>query len=136
MGKAALQASLMSILVVDDDEFSQEVLRKRLVQFGVSDIQAAYDGRAGVVALDQLVRPPDVIFCDIFMPDMDGIEFVEELVARQYRGGLILVTAVNRDMLTVAQDIATLNGLKVLGAFTKPLERETLGRALGLLANS
>ncbi|MGS0753854.1 response regulator [Roseateles sp. GG27B] len=126
----------MSILVVDDDEFSQAVLRKRLLQFGVADIQAAHDGRAGVLALDLLERPPDVIFCDIFMPDMDGIEFVEELVARQYRGGLILVTAVNRDMLTVAQDIATLNGLKVLGAFTKPLERETLGRALGLVASS
>lgn len=136
MGKAALQASLMSILVVDDDEFSQAVLRKRLLQFGVADIQAAHDGRAGVLALDLLERPPDVIFCDIFMPDMDGIEFVEELVARQYRGGLILVTAVNRDMLTVAQDIATLNGLKVLGAFTKPLERETLGRALGLVDSS
>ena len=126
----------MSVLVVDDDEFSQEALRKRLMLFGVADIKAAYDGRAGVLALDQAERLPDVIFCDIFMPDMDGIEFVEELVARHYRGGLILMTGVNRDMLTVAQDIATLNGLKVLGVFTKPLEREALGQALGLLANS
>ncbi len=136
MVKTTVQASSMSVLVVDDDEFSQEVLRKRLVQFGVTDIHSAHDGRAGVFALDQMDRAPDVIFCDIFMPDMDGIEFVEELVARNFRGGLVLVTGVNRDMLTVAQDIATLNGLKVLGAFTKPLDREALGQALGLLANS
>lgn len=136
MVKTTVQASSISVLVVDDDEFSQEVLRKRLLQFGVRDIQASHDGRAGVLVLDQAERQPDVIFCDIFMPDMDGIEFVEELVTRQYQGGLVLMTGVNRNMLTVAQDIATLNGLKVLGAFTKPLERDALGQALGLLANS
>ncbi len=126
----------MSVLVVDDDEFSQEVLRKRLVQFGVLNINAALDGRAGVAALDHMERAPDMIFCDIFMPDMDGIEFVEELVARNFRGGLVLMTGVNRDMLTVAQDIASLNGLKVLGAYTKPLDGEALTQVFDLLANS
>jgi CheY-like chemotaxis protein len=66
------------------------------------------------------------------MPDMDGIEFIAELSRRRYSGGLILVTGVNLDMLDVASDIATMNGLNMLGCFTKPLKRELLGRALGL----
>jgi methyl-accepting chemotaxis protein len=33
-----------------------------------------------VSTLDQMTQPPDIIICDIFMPQMDGIEFVAELV--------------------------------------------------------
>ena len=119
-------------LVVDDDEFSREILRKNLLQMGVAEVALASNGLDGVAVLDRLVNTPDFLICDIFMPDMDGIEFIAELSRRNYSGGLILMTGVNLDMLDVALDIATLHGLRVLGCFTKPLKRELLRQALGL----
>lgn len=132
MSGANLQSAPQSALVVDDDEFSREILRKNLLQMGIAEVALASNGLDGVAVLNRLANAPDFLICDIFMPDMDGIEFIAELNRRRYRGGLILMTGVNLDMLDVALDIATLHGLRVLGCFTKPLKRELLGRALGL----
>lgn len=118
--------------MVDDDEFSREILRRDLLQMGMAEVALASSGIEGRTVLDRLEKAPDFLICDIFMPGMDGIEFITELSRRRYSGGLILVTGVNLDMLDVASDVAIMNGLTVLGCFTKPLKRKLLGQALGL----
>ena len=133
MINTALQGSLQTVLVVDDDEFSREVLRKKLGYWGVTDIHMAHDGRHGISVLAAMTRAPDFLICDIFMPDMDGIEFVGELAKRDFVGALILITGVSKDMLNVASIIATKKGLRVLGTFTKPLHHEPLGQLMGFL---
>ena len=120
------------VLVVDDDEFSREVTRKKLALLGLTDTQVVGDGRVALRALSSVAQPPGLIVCDIFMPDMDGIEFVSELAKRRYRGGLILITGLNCEMLEVGQAIAKGRGLKLLGCLTKPLHEGALARALGM----
>jgi CheY-like chemotaxis protein len=77
---------------------------------------------------------PDFLICDVFMPDMDGIEFVGELAKQRYQGGLVLVTGVSQSMLEVASDIAIAKGLRVLGTLTKPVSQASLEKALGMTA--
>ena len=134
MNNTALQGSLQTVLVVDDDEFSREVLRKKLSFWGVKDIHMAHDGRNAIAVLDGMARAPDFLICDIFMPDMDGIEFIGALAKREFKGAMILITGVSQDMLEVAHNIATLKGLRVLGTFTKPLHHEPLGQVMGFSA--
>ena len=132
MNNTALQTTQQSVLVVDDDEFSRDALRKRLVTLGVTDIHMARDGADGLRVFDALARTPDFLVCDIFMPDMDGVEFVIELAKRKYPGGLMLITGVSQDMLAVAQQIAIYRGLNVLGIFTKPVHQEALEQVMVL----
>lgn len=135
MNSTSLPPAGQSALVVDDDEFSRDILRKTLLHMGIRSVALANNGREGVVALDGAASPPDFLICDIFMPDMDGIEFIAELIRRQYKGGLILVTGVDLDMLDVARKIANqngLNGLNVLGCFFKPLQEDQLKQVLRL----
>ena len=132
MTDTTMQGVNKTVLIVDDDEFSRAIFCKKLGLLGLTDIHEAMNGRNGVFAMDQMPHPPEYLICDIFMPDMDGIEFVAELAKRHYKGGLILVTGVNKDMLEVAAHIATLSGLRVLGTFTKPVQLESLGQALGM----
>ena len=108
------------------------MLRKVLTSLGVSDIHDAVNGLDGLRVLNRLETPPDFMICDVFMPDMDGIEFVGALVKLQYEGGLLLVTGGNIGMLEVANEIAQIQGLNVLGTFTKPVLAQALGRAMGL----
>jgi CheY-like chemotaxis protein len=131
---SGLPGAQQSVLVVDDDLFSQEVFRKALAHWGVSNVHMAGNGREATRVLEGMQPPPDFLICDIFMPDMDGIEFVAVLAKQRYRGGLILVTGGHSDMLEVAQDIATMSGLRVLGTFIKPLLKQTIGLAMGLAA--
>ena len=135
MNQTVLQSSLQTVLVLDDDEFSREILRKKLEFLGVKEIYMAHDGRDGLAIFDTLARELDFLICDIFMPDMDGIEFMGALAERKFAGSVILVTGVNRDMMEVAQYIASMKGLRVLGTFTKPLHHETLGKVMGFAAS-
>jgi CheY-like chemotaxis protein len=120
----------LKVLVVDDDEFSRDLARIALGNLGFTQVQTARDGRDGLRAFDEMPQPPDFLICDVFMPDKDGIEYVAELAARGYRGGLILVSGGDAHMLSLARQIAVESGLNVLGAFTKPLQQHELHQAL------
>lgn len=64
------------ILVVDDEEGIREALLRFLTRSG-HEVLTASNGKA---ALDQLHRGSmDLIITDVFMPDMDGVEFALKL---------------------------------------------------------
>ena len=69
-----------------------------LVQFGVQVTPAA-SSRDAVLALDAAIvvrQVPDVIVCDIGLPDEDGYRLMEELSVRpKSRGGAIPVIALS-----------------------------------------
>lgn len=117
-------------LVVDDDAFSQKLFCEMLTALGVSDVRTASSGRIALRTLATLPCPPDVLICDLFMPDMDGIEFLSELAKKGYQGGIILVSGQDITMMAIAQEVALADGLKLLGAYTKPVPQAVLEQAL------
>jgi CheY-like chemotaxis protein len=125
-----------TVLVVDDDDYSQELACLTLGKLGFTQVQTAADGKAGLRTLDNMPQSPDFVICDIFMPEKDGIEVVAELGTRGYRGGLILVSGGDAQMLSIARNIAVASGLNVLGAFTKPLRLCDLAQAISASASN
>jgi CheY-like chemotaxis protein len=129
---ASVQQSSPVVLVVDDDGFSQELFRGMLVQHGVEQIHCAGNGRQAFDVLARLPKPPEFLICDVFMPDMDGIEFLGHLAKQGFAGGIILVSGLSLEMMAIAHEIAKVNGLKIMGAFSKPLTHQVLAQAMGL----
>jgi CheY-like chemotaxis protein len=72
-----------SILVVEDDDDTRAVLRYMLEAEGAR-VEVAASGAEGVAAAQR--ARPEVVLCDIGLPDIDGLE-----VARRLRGGGALV---------------------------------------------
>ena len=105
-----------------------------LIALGISQFEVAADGKGALRVLDRLSTPPDYLICDIYMPDMDGVEFLLEMSRREYKGGIVLVSG-DPQILHIAQRIAKAHHLNLLGAFPKPLSRDTLAQALGLKAD-
>lgn len=130
MGTAQATAS-KTALVIDDDDFSLDAMCMALIALGLSKFEVAADGKGALRVLDRLPAPPDYLICDIYMPDMDGVEFLLEMHRRNYQGGIVLVSG-DPQILHIAQKIAKAHHLNVLGAFSKPLGRDTLAQALGL----
>ncbi len=64
------------VLVIDDDEQIRGVCRAVLEPAGF-EVEDASDGATGLEAFD--ARPFDCVLCDIFMPNKDGIETIQEL---------------------------------------------------------
>ena len=120
-----------SVLIVDDDDFSQDLFAAMFGSLGVQEVHHATDGRDALRQLAQFPQPPDYLVCDIFMPNMDGFEFLDQLAARRYAGHILLVTGVDSSLLEPATLVARSNGLQVLGQFNKPMSRDELIMALG-----
>lgn len=129
----AVAALPLSVLVVDDDDFSHALLREVLASLGVHAVHSALDGRRGAEVLDQMQRAPDFVICDMLMPETDGIDFLGHLARRQYQGGVILLSGEDSLMLSIAAEVAESDGLKVLGSFSKPLRRHDLADLMGLV---
>jgi CheY-like chemotaxis protein len=64
------------ILVVDDQGYVRDVLR-RLLESAGHDVTVARDGVEGLEAFRD--RPADLVLCDLFMPNKDGLQTIEEL---------------------------------------------------------
>jgi CheY-like chemotaxis protein len=68
----------LSILVVEDSEDTRETLRALLQPRGAK-VTVARDGREALDMIQDADADPDVVLCDLWMPRMDGYEFVQEL---------------------------------------------------------
>lgn len=124
----------LTVLVVDDDAFARDLLSEMLGSLGITQTLMAENGQAALALLAALPKPPDCMVCDVYMPDMDGIELIGALANQRYPGGVILLSGVDVQMLALAQDIATANDIALLGAFVKPVTTETLASALRKIA--
>lgn len=69
------QRGSMRILAIDDDPLTLELLT--VILSDLAQVEVAHGGRQGVdAALD---NPPDLVLCDVTMPDVDGIEVCRRL---------------------------------------------------------
>lgn len=68
-----------NILIVDDSALTRTVMERTVRMCGVeiNEIRTAEHGKAALQALEEFW--PDIVFCDINMPVMDGLKFVEEV---------------------------------------------------------
>jgi CheY-like chemotaxis protein len=120
------------VLLVDDDDFALDSMREALAPLTLGSVSTAVDGMAALRHIRASAHPPDFLICDVYMPNMDGLEFLGQLAQMQFKGGVIVVSGLNVEMLGMAHQIATGNGLHVLAAFTKPVSQAQLWSALGL----
>lgn len=68
--------SLQKILLVDDDDFIQDVYTTKFEEAGL-DVETADDGEKGLEKLRGDAF--DAVLVDVIMPGMDGMEFLEAL---------------------------------------------------------
>jgi len=69
----------MSVLIVDDSTVMRRIVERSLRMAGL-EIEKVIEAENGASALGVVRQAmPDMIFSDINMPTMDGIEFVRQL---------------------------------------------------------
>src|SRR6478736_9036508 len=70
------------VLVVDDSAYVRKVVSQMLSRSG--DIQVVGIARDGNEALDLVEElRPDVVTCDLVMPELDGVGFVQTQMSRR-----------------------------------------------------
>jgi two-component system chemotaxis response regulator CheY len=87
-----------SFLVVDDSAFARRYIEKILLDMGGKAAGFAANGRE---AIDQYTKlHPDIVLMDITMPEMEGIEAVENIVAEDEAAKIVMVSSMGyQDMI-------------------------------------
>ena len=84
-----------TVLVVEDDADTRDMLRRGLEKEGWAVIEAA-DGRAGLERLDEGI--PSLILLDLMMPEMDGFAFMQALRGRPDGKQVPVIVITARDL--------------------------------------
>lgn len=77
------------ILVIDDEEYIRDSVIGFLEDFGF-EVTGAENGRIGLEAFDN--RQPDLVLCDLRMPEMDGLEVLASVRRRNSEIPIIIVS--------------------------------------------
>lgn len=96
------------VLVVDDDKLARKGLTKVLEDAGM-DVSEAVNGKEG---LEKALREkPDLIVTDVHMPQMDGLQMIEELRADEEWGKSVPVVVLTVDDATTSINQALAAGV-------------------------
>lgn len=118
------------LLVVDDDHFSLRLISEHLSRQGFFHVTAVLGAAQALEFLHRQDQQPDIILCDLNMPDVDGIQFIEALGKTTWDGSLILVTGENSRLLDAATQLARTLGIHVVGTLGKPINPSLLRELL------
>lgn len=126
---ATSEFSDYSVVVVDDHDFQRRTVVALLRGLGVGTVTGASSGAEGLELL-RAGAPPDIIVCDIDMPEMDGVEFVTRVSESNLACAVVIASGLEPTVLRAVEAIGQGHGLQVLGALEKPLTARRLGEVL------
>ena len=109
-----------SVLVVDDDPVVLMQMKQMLSVIGVGAVFTARNGVEAIMVMNRRTEQFGVVVCDLNMPEMDGVEMIRRFSQSGFRGGLILMSGADRQILNTVSKLAALQGLTVLGQIQKP----------------
>ncbi|SDT04463.1 two-component system, CitB family, response regulator DctR [Paenibacillaceae bacterium GAS479] len=116
--------STLQVVLIEDDPMVREVNRQFVESVkGFSVIGAASGGLEGLELVRRL--KPELVFLDIFMPELDGIQTLRQLRSEGHTAGVIVISAAN--------DRETIRSMLQGGAddyIMKPFKAERVREAL------
>ncbi len=89
-GSGLAERLLARILIVEDNDFNQQILRE-LLQAAGATVQVAGNGREALEVLRASDLPFDLVLMDVQMPEMDGFEATRRIRADPVLAGLPVV---------------------------------------------
>lgn len=113
----------MKLLIVDDSLIMRRAIERSLGGSRFTEVHTATNGLLAVELFER--HRPDVVTMDITMPDMDGLAAVDEIMKRDPRAVILVVSAL-ADKATAVE--AVKRGAQ--GFLLKPVTAQSVQAAL------
>ena len=117
LGRYRKQTSLRPILIVEDDEATRDLLQRILSAEGWT-VATAANGQEALQRLSE--APPGLILLDLLMPEMGGIELLNELRAKPEYRNIPTIIITGEELTKVEQRVFGSQVVRILkkGGYT------------------
>lgn len=106
------------LLIVEDYALHRTILVSMLRNMGFQHILEAEDGFDALEVCEQ--NCVDILFCDLRLPGMDGMALLRRLSSKEFKGGIILSSVLENDVVDAVLRMGAEFGLQILGKVDKP----------------
>lgn len=103
------------VLVIDDEASFCRFMARMITSLGY---QVTTTCQAKCAYLDEL-KEPDIVFIDMVMPEMDGIQVLEVLADYKVKAAIVLMSGADTS-LSKAEAFAKRADLRLIGVLHKP----------------
>ncbi|AOM81498.1 response regulator [Salisediminibacterium beveridgei] len=118
---------MAKLLITDDAAFMRMTLKKMVTDAGYEVVAEAADGREAVELYEE--HKPDLVTMDITMPEMNGIEALEQIKAKDPSAKVLMCSAMGQQNMVV--DAIQKGAVDfIVKPFDEPRIREALEKAL------
>jgi len=125
----------LKVLLLDDDSFMLDYIKIILLNLGVVDIFLAEDGASALEILENEKFVMDVVFCDLNMPNMDGVTFLRLISEKNFKGAIVINSGEDQGLLNAVSELAEAHHLNLLGSLKKPIMPEQVDSLFAKLTN-
>ena len=107
------------VLIADDAMFMRKVIRKHLAECGMTDIVEAANGAEAVELF--IKNRPGLVLMDITMPEMTGLEALEEILKTDPEAKVIMCSAIGQQSMIIKS-----LEMGAMGFIVKPFEKNEI----------
>jgi CheY-like chemotaxis protein len=122
---AGTSLDAVKILAVEDHSDTRRLL-KLFLEYSGAKVTAVASGRAALQAIQ--TQRPDVLICDIGMPEMNGYQLLERI--RNLEPGMASVPAIACTAFVTEEDVAQALAVGFQAHLAKPLDPNQLVRTI------
>lgn len=115
-------------LIIEDHELQAMVVKSDLKSLGIKNIHCVHSGKEALSFIKK--EKVDVIFCDLMLPEMDGIQIISSLNRNSYSSGIVVFSALGSDILSTVTLMCEKLNFTFVDTISKPAKKSDYERII------